>query len=194
MTLSNEALDQLFRTARTHNKWLPKSVDDALLHRLIELTLLGPTSANSSPGRFVFVKTPEGKEKLRPALAPGNLDKTMAAPVTAIIAQDTLFYEHLPTLFPHADAKSWFVGNDALIQGTMVRNATLQGAYLMLAARAVGLDCGPMSGFDPAKVNAEFFPDGRFQVNFLCNLGYGDPGKLFARSPRFECEDVCTFV
>ena len=193
-TIDARALDVLFREARTHNGWQDKPVPESLLHELFDLAKMAPTSANCSPMRVVFVTTPAGKARLKPALAPGNLDKTMAAPVTAIIAQDTLFYEHLPTLFPHADAKSWFVGNDALIQGTMVRNATLQGAYLMLAARAVGLDCGPMSGFDPAKLNAEFFPDGRFQVNFLCNLGYGDPAKLFPRSPRFAFEDVCTIA
>jgi len=193
-TIDARALDVLFREARTHNGWQDKPVPESLLHELFDLAKMAPTSANCSPMRVVFVTTPAGKARLAPALAPGNLDKTMAAPVTAIIAQDTLFYEHLPTLFPHADAKSWFVGNDALIQGTMVRNATLQGAYLMLAARAVGLDCGPMSGFDPAKVNAEFFPDGRFQANFLCNLGYGDPAKLFPRSPRFAFEDVCTIA
>ena len=193
-TIDARALDVLFREARTHNGWQDKPVPESLLHELFDLAKMAPTSANCSPMRVVFVTTPAGKARLKPALAPGNLDKTMAAPVTAIIAQDTLFYEHLPTLFPHADAKSWFVGNDALIQGTMVRNATLQGAYLMLAARAVGLDCGPMSGFDPAKLNAEFFPDGRFQANFLCNLGYGDPAKLFPRSPRFAFEDVCTIA
>ena len=187
-------LDILFRDARTHNGWQDKPVPESLLRELFDLAKMAPTSANCSPMRVVFVSTPEGKERLKLALSQGNLDKTMAAPVTAIIAQDTQFYEHLPTLFPHADAKSWFVGNDALIQGTMVRNATLQGAYLILAARALGLDCGPMSGFDPAKVNAEFFPDGRFQANFLCNLGYGDPSKLFPRSPRFAFDDVCTLA
>ena len=188
------SLDVLFRDARTHNGWQDKPVSVDLLRQVFDLAKMGPTSANCSPMRVVFVSTPAGKERLKPALAPGNLDKTMAAPVTAIIAQDTLFYEHLPKLFPHADAKSWFVGNDALIQGTMVRNATLQGGYLMLAARALGLDCGPMSGFDPAKLNAEFFPDGRFQANFLCNLGYGDRAKLFPRSPRFAFDDVCTIA
>ena len=188
------SLDVLFRDARTHNGWRDKPVSEDLLRQVFDLAKMGPTSANCSPMRVVFVSTPAGKERLKPALAPGNLDKTMAAPVTAIIAQDTLFYEHLPKLFPHADAKSWFVGNDALIQGTMVRNATLQGGYLMLAARALGLDCGPMSGFDPAKLNAEFFPDGRFQANFLCNLGYGDRAKLFPRSPRFAFDDVCTIA
>jgi 3-hydroxypropanoate dehydrogenase len=188
------ALDALFRDARTHNGWQDKPVPESLLREVYDLAKMGPTSANCSPMRVVFVTTPEGKARLAPALSAGNLGKTMAAPVTAIIAQDTQFYEHLPTLFPHADAKSWFVGNDALVQGTMVRNSTLQGAYLMLAARALGLDCGPMSGFDPAKVNAEFFPDGRVQANFLCNLGYGDPAELFPRSPRLAFEDVCTFA
>ena len=188
------ALDTLFRNARTHNGWQDKPVPESLLREVFDLAKMAPTSANCSPMRVVFVSTPEGKARLKPALSAGNLDKTMAAPVTAIIAQDTQFHEHLPTLFPHADAKSWFVGNDALIQGTMVRNSTLQGAYLILAARALGLDCGPMSGFDPAKVNAEFFPDGRFQANFLCNLGYGDPSKLFPRSPRFAFDDVCTIA
>jgi len=188
------ALDVLFHDARTHNGWQDKPVPESLLREVFDLAKMPPTSANCSPMRLVFVSTPAGKERLKPALSPGNIEKTMAAPVTAIIAQDTLFYEHLPMLFPHADAKSWFVGNDAMIQGTMVRNATLQGAYLMLAARAVGLDCGPMSGFDPAKLNAEFFPDGRFQANFLCNLGYGDPTKLFGRSPRFAFDDVCTIA
>jgi len=194
MPIDAHALDVLFRDARTHNGWQDKPVPESLLRELFDLARMGPTSANCSPMRLVFVATPAGKERLKPAMAPGNLEKTMAAPVTVIIAQDTQFYEHLPTLFPHADAKSWFVGNDALIQGTMVRNSTLQGAYLMLAARALGLDCGPMSGFDPAKLNAEFFPDGRFQANFLCNLGYGDPTKLFSRSPRFAFDDVCTIA
>jgi len=188
------ALHVLFHDARTHNGWQDKPVPESLLRDIFDLAKMPPTSANCSPMRLVFVSTPAGKARLKPALAPGNLEKTMAAPVTAIIAQDTQFYEHLPMLFPHADAKSWFVGNDAMIQGTMVRNATLQGAYLMLAARALGLDCGPMSGFDPAKLNAEFFPDGRFQANFLCNLGYGDPTKLFTRSPRFAFDDVCTIA
>jgi 3-hydroxypropanoate dehydrogenase len=194
MTLSNEALDQLFRTARTHNKWLPKSVDDALLHRLIELTLLGPTSANSSPGRFVFVKTPEGKEKLRPALAPGNLDKTMAAPVTVIVALDTAFYDHLPMLYPQVDARSWFVGNETLIADTAFRNATLQGGYLIMAARALGLDAGPMSGFDQKTVDAAFFAGTTVKSNFLINLGYGDATKLYARNPRFTFDDAAKIV
>lgn len=194
MTLSNEALDQLFRTARTHNGWLPKPVDDALLHRLIEFTLLGPTSANSSPGRFVFVKTPEGKEKLRPALAPGNLDKTMAAPVTVIVAMDTAFYEHLPKLYPQVDARSWFVGNETLIADTAFRNATLQGGYLIMAARALGLDAGPMSGFDQKAVDAAFFAGTTVKSNFLINLGYGDVTKMYARNPRFTFDEAAKIV
>ena len=188
------SLDLPFRTARTHNGWQEKPVPDSLLHELFDLAKMPPTSANCSPMRVVFVTSAEGKERLKPALSAGNLEKTMAAPVTAIIANDTQFYEELPKLFPHADAKSWFTSNQALTDITAMRNGTLQGGYLMLAARAVGLDCGPMSGFDNAKVDAEFFPDGRFKSNFLCNLGYGDPSKLFPRSPRFAFEDVCKIV
>jgi len=188
------SLDLLFRTARTHNGWQDKPVPESLLHELFDLAKMAPTSANCSPMRLVFVTTPEGKERLKPSLSAGNLEKTMAAPVIAIIAYDTKFYDELPRLFPHADARSWFTSNQALIDITAMRNGTLQGAYLMLAARAVGLDCGPMSGFDNAKVDAEFFPDGRFKSNFLCNLGYGDPSKLFPRSPRFAFDDVCKVV
>ncbi|MBN3727072.1 malonic semialdehyde reductase [Burkholderia sp. Ac-20379] len=190
MTLPDSALDQLFRTARTHNAWQPKPVDDALLRQLVELTLWGPTSANASPARFVFVKSPEAKAKLKPALAEGNLEKTMAAPVTAIVGMDMAFHEQLPKLFPHADARSWFAGNDALIEATAFRNASLQGAYLMLAARALGLDCGPMSGFDAGKVEAAFFAGTQVKANFLINLGYGDPAGLFPRSPRFAFDEA----
>ncbi|WP_168790902.1 malonic semialdehyde reductase [Paraburkholderia aromaticivorans] len=194
MILSDQALDQLFREARTHNGWQQKTVDDAVLKQLIELVLLGPTSANSSPGRFVFVKTQEGKEKLRPALSPGNLEKTMAAPVTAIVAMDMAFYEHLPKLFPHADARSWFAGNDKAIADTAFRNSTLQGGYLILAARALGLDTGAMSGFDTAKVDEAFFAGTTVKSNFLINLGYGDPSKLFPRSPRFAFDEAAQIV
>jgi 3-hydroxypropanoate dehydrogenase len=190
MPVDERSLDTLFREARTHNAWQAKPVPDDLLRQVYDLAKMGPTSANCSPMRVVFVTSPEGKERLKPALSAGNLEKTMVAPATAIVAQDTQFYEHLPQLFPHADARSWFAGNEPLIQTTMFRNASLQGAYLMLAARSLGLDCGPMSGFDNAKVDAEFFPDGRFKSNFLCNLGYGDPAKLFARSPRFRFEEA----
>ncbi|HEY2000573.1 malonic semialdehyde reductase [Paraburkholderia sp.] len=194
MTLSNEALDQLFREARTHNGWQNKPVDDALLGQLVELALLGPTSANSSPGRFVFVKSQQAKEKLRPALSAGNLDKTMAAPVTVIVGMDMAFYEHLPKLFPHADARSWFAGNDKVIADTAFRNATLQGGYLIMAARALGLDTGPMSGFDAAKVDAAFFAGTTVKTNFLINLGYGDPAKLFKRSPRFAFDEAAQIL
>jgi 3-hydroxypropanoate dehydrogenase len=194
MMLSDAALDQLFRKARTHNSWLPKPVDDALLRRLIDLVELGPTSANSSPGRFVFVKTPEAKEKLRPALSAGNLEKTMTAPVTAIVGMDMAFYEHLPRLFPHANARSWFAGNDAAIFATAFRNSTLQGGYLIMAARALGLDTGAMSGFDAQKVDEAFFAGTTVKSNFLINLGYGDSSKLFERSPRFAFDEVAKIV
>ncbi|VWB21475.1 malonic semialdehyde reductase [Burkholderia stagnalis] len=190
MTLSDSALDQLFLTARTHNAWQDKPVDDALLHRLIDLAKFGPTSANSSPARFVFVKSPEAKARLKPALSEGNLAKTLAAPVTVIVGMDMAFYDHLPRLFPHADARSWFAGNDALIQATAFRNSSLQGAYLIMAARALGLDAGPMSGFDNAAVDAAFFAGTTVKSNFLVNLGYGDPAGLHPRGPRFDFDDI----
>jgi 3-hydroxypropanoate dehydrogenase len=161
------------------------------LKEAYELARLAPTSANSSPARFVFLTTPKSKARLLPALSAGNVEKTRTAPVTAIVAWDTEFYEHLPKLFPHRDMRSVFAGNQELIEETAFRNGTLQGAYFILAARALGLDCGPMSGFDQAKVNAEFFPDGKWKANFLCNLGYGDRGKLYARNRRLEFEEAC---
>jgi 3-hydroxypropanoate dehydrogenase len=192
--LDDHGLDLLFRTARTQNGWLPKPVPESLLRAVFDLAKMPPTSANCSPMRLVFVATPDGKERLKPALSAGNLEKTMAAPVTAIVANDSQFYDELPRLFPHADARPWFASNEAFAATTAMRNGSLQGAYLIMAARALGLDCGPMSGFDNAKVDAEFFPDGRFKSNFLCNLGYGDPAKLFPRSPRFDFDDVCKIV
>lgn len=193
--LSEAALDQLFRTARTYNAFLPKPVEDATLHRLYELAKFGPTSANSSPMRVVFVKSPEAKAKLSPFLSEGNRAKTMAAPVTAIIANDHAFYERLPQLFPHADARSWFVGNQPLIDTTAFRNATLQGAYVIMAARAVGLDCGPMSGFDNAGVDGAFFAGTTVKSNFLINLGHGDASRdLFPRSPRLSFDEACTIA
>jgi 3-hydroxypropanoate dehydrogenase len=192
--LSDEALDLLFREARTHNSWDDQPVSDTVLRAVYELAKMGPTSANCSPMRAVFVTSREAKERLKPALSAGNLDKTMRAPATAIIAYDLEFYEHLPRLFPHDDARSWFAGKPELIRATAFRNGTLQGAYLMLAARALGLDCGPMSGFDNAKVDAEFFPDSSVRSNFLCNLGYGDPAGLFPRSPRFEFDEACRIL
>jgi 3-hydroxypropanoate dehydrogenase len=194
MSLSDQALAQLFRDARTHNAWHNKPVDDALLQQLTELVLLGPTSANSSPARFVFVKTPEGKEKLRPALSPGNVEKTLAAPVTVIVGMDMAFYEYLPKLFPHADARSWFAGNERAIADTAFRNSTLQGGYLILAARALGLDTGPMSGFDAPTVDAAFFAGTTVKSNFLINLGYGDGSKLHPRNPRFTFDEAARIV
>ncbi|NNG05374.1 MAG: malonic semialdehyde reductase [Inquilinus sp.] len=189
--LPDDGLDLLFREARTHNGWVDKPVGEVLLEAIYDLAKWGATSANCSPMRVVFVVSAEAKARLKPYLAEGNVDKTMAAPATAIVAYDSQFYDHLPTLFPHADARSWFAGNPALIEETAVRNGSLQGAYLMIAARALGLDCGPMSGFDKAKLDAEFFPDGRFKSNFICNLGYGDREKLHPRSPRLSFDDAC---
>ncbi len=194
MKLADSALDQLFLTARTHNAWQDKDVPDALLHELADLLKMGPTSANASPARFVFVKSKEAKARLMPHLSEGNRAKTMAAPVCTIIGYDTEFYEKLPQLFPHADARSWFVGKPAHIETTAFRNSSLQGAYLILAARALGLDTGGMSGFDNAGVDKEFFPEGKIKANFLCNLGYGDPKGLFGRSPRFAFDEFCKIV
>jgi len=191
MKLDQAALDQLFTQARTHNAWQDRPVADELLHELYECLKWGPTAANSSPARIVFVKSHEAKERLVPCMAPGNADKTRAAPVTALIAMDGAFHEKLPTLFPQADARSWFVGNQALIDATAFRNSSLQGAYLILAARALGLDCGPMSGFDADKLNAAFFKDSTAKVNFVCNLGYGDHAKLFPRNPRLAFAEAC---
>lgn len=190
--LAEAALDQLFRHARTYNAFLPKPVSDEQLHALYELAKFGPTSANSSPMRVVFVKSEAGKEKLKPFLSEGNRAKTLAAPVTAIIANDHEFYEKLPQLFPHADARSWFVGNQELVDRTAFRNATLQGAYVIMAARSLGLDCGPMSGFDNAGVDQAFFAGTSVKSNFLINIGYGDASRdLFPRSPRLSFDEAC---
>jgi 3-hydroxypropanoate dehydrogenase len=192
--LDNAALDQLFREARTHNGWRPIDVPDAVLEEAVELAKMGPTSANVSPLRIVFVRSPEGKLRLKGTLAPGNVDKTMAAPITAILGHDTKFYDLLPRLFPHADAKAWFVGNAAFANDTAYKNGTLQVAYFILALRAVGLDTGPMSGFDNASVDKEFFPGGQIKSNVLVNIGYGDSAKLFPRSPRLEFAEIATFA
>ena len=192
--IDDKALDTLFRTARTHNGWLDKPVSDDLLRQVWELARWAPTSANCMPARIVFVRSAAAKEKLKPALSPGNLDKTMAAPATAIIGYDTEFYELLPRLYPQVDMKKNFVGNPAAAQTAAFRNVSLQGAYFILAARAVGLDCGAMSGFDNAKVDAAFFPEGKVKSNFLCNLGYGDRSKLHPRAPRLAFDDACRIV
>lgn len=192
--LPRSALDQLFLEARTHNAWRDQDVQDALLHEIVDLAKMGPTSANCSPARFVFVKSREAKERLNPHLSEGNRDKTMKAPVCAIIGYDLDFYQHLPKLFPHADAKSWFEGNEQKIQETAFRNGTLQGAYLIMAARALGLDCGPMSGFDNEGVDREFFAGTKVKSNFLCNLAYGDAKGLFPRSPRFSFDEMARIV
>ncbi len=192
--ISQEALDLLFHEARTHSTWLPEPVPVELLRKTYELARLGPTSANGAPARFVFLTTPGAKALLKPVLAPGNLDKTMAAPVTVIIAWDTEFHENLPRLFPQADIRSYFVGNKPLIEENAFRNSSLQAAYFILAARALGLDCGPMSGFDADKLDAEFFPDGKWKVNLLCNLGYGDPSKLHTRNPRLSFEEASVIL
>jgi len=190
-SLSPEALDQLFRTARTHNGFIDKPVTDETLHALHNLMKWGPTAVNSCPARFVFIRSPEAKERLRPSLMPGNVDKTMAAPVTVLIGHDLAFFEHLPQLFPSTDAKSWFVGNAPLARQSAALNAALQAAYLIVAARALGLDCGPMSGFDSTLADAAFFAGTSVQSFMLVNLGYGNPAKLYPRGPRFEFEEVC---
>jgi 3-hydroxypropanoate dehydrogenase len=193
--LDAAALDTLFRTARTHNKWRDEPVSDEILRELHELLKWGPTSANSSPARFLFLRTREAKERLRPALSPGNVEKTMQAPVTVIVAYDPKFFDYLPRLFPHnPDARSWFAPNEAFAAETAFRNGTLQGAYFIVAARALGLDCGPMSGFDKAKVDEEFFSYRGWKSNFLCNLGHGDPEGLFSRSPRLDFEEACELL
>jgi 3-hydroxypropanoate dehydrogenase len=207
--VSDRALDTLFREARSFSKWLPHPVTDETLRDLYDLLKWGPTSANGSPARFAFLRSKQAKERLRPALAPLNVDKTMTAPVTVIVAYDLKFYEHLPNLFPHNPGMAkLFETNPDLIEVTAKRNSTLQGAYLIMAARALGLDCGPMSGFDQTKVDEEFFaagkpcfgceqeffPEGHVKSNFLCNLGYGDRGTLFPRQPRLPFDEACSLL
>jgi 3-hydroxypropanoate dehydrogenase len=193
--LNSAGLDLVFRNARAHSVWLDKPVDDSLLKQVYDQARMGPTSANMCPLRIVVVKSREAKERLRPMLDAGNVEKTMSAPVTAILAVDTHFYEKLPQLFPHADAKAWFKDlPEPVLEHLALRNSSLQGAYFMLAARALGLDCGPMSGFDNAQVDAAFFAGTTVKSNFLCHLGDGDAGKLFPRSPRLMFEDACSVV
>ena len=207
--LSEEALARIFLEARTYNGWLDKPVTDEQVRQLYDLMKWGPTSANGSPARFAFIRSSKAKERLRPALSPGNVDKTMAAPVTVIVAYDLLFYEKLPKLFPIKPAmRDLFASNPQLVEETARRNSSLQGAYLIIAARALGLDCGPMSGFDNAKLDEEFFgagkdcegfeqeffPAGHVKSNFLCNLGYGDQSTLMPRLPRLEFNEACTVL
>ena len=192
--LEPRALDRLFRKARTYNAFSGE-VDDALLHRLYDTFKFGPTQSNSCPARFVFVKSAEGKARLGPTLDAGNHDKTMAAPCTVIVAYDMAFYEKLPVLFPHTDARSWFADNpEAELYRAALRNSSLQGAYLMLAARALGLDCGPMSGFDRDKLDAAFFAGTSIRSNFLVNLGHGDPASVHPRAPRLPFDEACTIA
>jgi 3-hydroxypropanoate dehydrogenase len=193
-TLTEAGFDLLFRTARTANAWTDQPVPDDLLRQVHDIMRFGPTSANACPLRIVFVRSPEAKARLKPFLMDDNIEKTMQAPATAIMAHDMQFYDHLPKLFPHADARSWFAGNEKVIADTAFRNSSLQAAYFMIVARGFGLGCGPMSGFDEDGVNAEFFADGRFRVNFLCNLGFADHSNDFPRSPRFDFDDVCEIV
>ena len=193
--LGEAALKQLFTDARTHNAWQKKDVPDALLREVVDLMKAGPTSANCQPTRVVFLKSDVAKQRIAPFLSDANRKKSMEAPVCAIVGYDTQFYEHLARLFPHNQtARTWSEGKPEVIQATVMRNGSLQGAYLMLAARALGLDCGPMSGFDNAGVDKEFFPDGRVKSNFVCNLGYGDPAGLFERSPRFAFDEIAKIL
>jgi 3-hydroxypropanoate dehydrogenase len=192
--IPREAIDQLFLEARTHSAWLPEKVSEKTLLELYQLTRMAPTSANASPARFVFLTSEAAKARLLPALAPQNVEKTRTAPVTVLIAWDIEFHEQLPKLMPYANFRDYFHGNDALIHETAFRNSSLQGGYFILAARALGLDVGPMSGFDAEKVNAEFFPDGKWKANFIVNLGYGDHAKLFPRQPRLGFDEAATVL
>ncbi len=190
-SINSEALNQIFTNARTHNAWLKKSVDPDLLKKVWNLAKMGPTSANCSPARIIFVLSKDAKERLKPCLIKENIEKTMSAPVTAIIGSDQEFYNRLGELFPHTDARSWFVGNDDLIVSTAFRNSSLQGAYFMLAARALGLDCGPISGYDNKKVDSIFFNGANIKSNFLCNIGFGSGKDMFERSPRLDFDVAC---
>jgi nitroreductase len=194
MTIDQAALEQVFTGARTFNTFTDQPVSDETLRTLYDLLRWGPTSMNTQPARYVFLGSKESRQRLIPALSPGNQAKTLAAPMTVIVAHDTRFFDHLPTQFPAYDAKPMFEGNAALAETTAFRNSTLQGAYLIIAARLLGLDCGPMSGFDPLKVNAEFFPDGRWKANFLINLGYGDASGNHPRGPRLPFESVAQML
>jgi 3-hydroxypropanoate dehydrogenase len=192
--INAEALQQLFTDARTQNGFLADPVSEGQIREVYDLFKWGPTSANSSPARVLFLTSSEAKERLLPHMSANNKDKTRQAPVVAVIAFDLEFHEKLPILFPHVDARAWFAGNEALREETAFRNSSLQGAYLILAARALGLDCGPMSGFNAEGVNAEFFPDGKWKVNFVCTVGHGDPSKIFPRNPRLSFDEACQIL
>ncbi|WP_029592453.1 malonic semialdehyde reductase [Franconibacter pulveris] len=192
--VSMSALDTLFTQARTHNAWLERRVSDEQLQEIYALARMAPTSANCSPGRFLFIRTPEGKARLKPALSSGNLEKTLSAPVTVVVAWDAQFYDKLPELFPHGDARSWFTSSTALAEETAFRNSSLQAAYLIMACRALGLDCGPMSGFDRDKVDAEFFAGTTWKSNLLINIGYGDASRVYPRLPRLAFNDACALL
>ncbi len=194
MKANKECLELLFKSARTRNSWENKALEDEILREIWDLARMGPTSANCSPARIVFVKSLEAKERLRSALFEGNVNKVMMAPTTAIIGYDVEFFKLLPKLFPHDDAKSWFVGNEKLINSTAFRNGTLQGAYFILAARALGLDCGPISGFDNNAVDKIFFSKSSVKSNFICSIGYGTDENIFPRSPRLSFSEACCIV
>ena len=193
-TIDAQALSQLFLDARSHNAWKSEDVTDDQLRQLVDLMKMCPTSANCSPARILFLRSSEAKARLKPHLGEGNVEKTMSAPVVAIIGFDLEFYQHLPKLFPHTDAKSWFEGDEQKIYDTAFRNGTLQGAYFIMAARAIGLDIGPMSGFDNAGVDQEFFAGTETKSNFLCSLGIGDPSAIFGRSPRFDFDEMAKII
>jgi nitroreductase len=191
MKIDPTALDQLFFKARSANGFIDKPVPPALLQEVYDIARMGPTSMNTQPARYVFLTTPQAKARLLPAMSPGNVEKTRSAPVTVVVATDTRFYEHMPQIWHGEGARESFAADHAGAQPGALRNCTLSAAYFIIAARALGLDCGPMGGFDPARVNAEFFPDGRYQVNFIINLGYGDSSKLFPRNGRLSFEQAC---
>lgn len=189
--LNQEALNTLFLEARSHNGWQDKALPEGIFENIYDLMKMGPTTANSCPGRFVFIQSDEAKQRLKECLAEGNIEKSMQAPAVVIFAMDLEFYEKLPKLFPHTDARSWFAGNQEKIEENAFRNSSLQAAYFILAARSLGIDCGPMSGLDYDKLNQEFFPDGKEKCNFICAIGYGDKSKLFGRSPRLDFDEAC---
>ena len=193
-SLGDDALDTLFREARSHNGWRDEAVTDAQLHALYDLMKMGPTAANACPARLVFVRGDDAKKRLESCLDPANVEKCNTAPIVALIAMDLAFHEKLAKLFPHTDARSWYEGKSEKIREAAFRNSTLQGAYFIIAARSIGLDCGPMSGFDADRLNAEFFPDGRVVINFICALGTGDPDKLFERLPRLDFDEACNIL